>query len=180
MLRQTTWWSSGRALKCGGTFESICEVPWETRSVRGCGCDSRAHRSAAARAFGQTTGEAGRLPASGPLGKSSAIWRNVKWSWAAAPAGLLLRRIPTLVPFDQGKWAKGREREREPVTETLELFRLLRRSQIRLLRGIPKEDLERTGFHPERGTVSLQTPAGDCRGPRSESHRADQGHFRPA
>jgi hypothetical protein len=63
---------------------------------------------------------------------------------------------PTLVPFDQEKWAKGWEREREPVTETLERFRLLRRSQIRLFRGIPKEDLERTGFHPERGIVSLR------------------------
>ena len=63
---------------------------------------------------------------------------------------------PTLVPFDQEKWAAGRAREKEPVTETLERFRLLRRSQIRLFRRASKTDFRRTGFHPERGVVTLR------------------------
>ncbi len=63
---------------------------------------------------------------------------------------------PTLVPFDQEKWAAGRRREREPLAETLERFRLLRRSQLRLFRRASKQDLARTGFHPERGEVTLQ------------------------
>ena len=63
---------------------------------------------------------------------------------------------PTLVPFDQEKWAAGRAREKEPVTETLERFRLLRRSQVRLFRQASKTDFRRTGFHPERGVVTLR------------------------
>ena len=63
---------------------------------------------------------------------------------------------PTLVPFDQEKWAAGRAREKEPVTETLERFRLLRRSQVRLFRQASKTAFRRTGFHPERGVVTLR------------------------
>jgi hypothetical protein len=63
---------------------------------------------------------------------------------------------PTLVPFDQEKWAAGRAREKEPLAETLERFRLLRRSQVRLFRQASKTDFRRTGFHPERGVVTLR------------------------
>ncbi len=63
---------------------------------------------------------------------------------------------PTLVPFDQNKWAGGAGREKEPLAETIERFRLLRRSQVRLFRAASKRDFERAGFHPERGQVTLQ------------------------
>jgi hypothetical protein len=63
---------------------------------------------------------------------------------------------PTLVPFDQEKWAAGQAREKEPVAETLERFRLLRRSQVRLFRQVSQKDLRRTGLHPERGIITLQ------------------------
>lgn len=63
---------------------------------------------------------------------------------------------PTLVPFDQEKWAAGRAPEKEPLAEALERFRLLRRSQIRLFRNASRKDFRRTGFHPERGVVTLQ------------------------
>lgn len=63
---------------------------------------------------------------------------------------------PALVPFDQEMWAAGRTREKEPLAETLERFRLLRRSQIRLFRNVPRQDFRRTGFHPERGVVTLK------------------------
>jgi hypothetical protein len=63
---------------------------------------------------------------------------------------------PTLVPFDQDKWAAGRSREKEPLAETMERFRLLRKSQVRLFRAVPKQEFGRTGFHPERGAVTLQ------------------------
>ncbi len=63
---------------------------------------------------------------------------------------------PTLVPFDQEKWAAGRAPEMEPLAETLERFRLLRRSQVRLFRNASKKDFRRSGFHPERGVVTLQ------------------------
>ncbi|HSB72839.1 MAG TPA: DinB family protein [Candidatus Methylomirabilis sp.] len=63
---------------------------------------------------------------------------------------------PTLVPFDQEKWAAGWAREKEPLAETLERFRIMRKSQLRLFRRASKADLQRTGFHPERGEVTLQ------------------------
>lgn len=63
---------------------------------------------------------------------------------------------PTLVPFDQEKWAAGRAREEETLAETLARFRLLRRSQISLFRRASPRDLRRTGFHPERGIVTLR------------------------
>jgi hypothetical protein len=63
---------------------------------------------------------------------------------------------PTLVPFDQEKWARAWAREKEPVAETLERLRILRKSHVRLLRSVPKTDFRRTGFHPERGVVTLK------------------------
>ena len=63
---------------------------------------------------------------------------------------------PTLVPFDQEKWAAGRAREKEPLAETLERFRLLRKSQVRLFRAASRKDFGRAGFHPERGVVTLR------------------------
>ena len=63
---------------------------------------------------------------------------------------------PTLVPFDQNKWAAGRAGEKEPVAETIERFRLLRRSQTRLFRNASRKALRRTGYHPERGVVTLR------------------------
>lgn len=63
---------------------------------------------------------------------------------------------PRLVPFDQEKWAAGRVREKEPLAETLERFRLLRRSQLRLFRHAARKDFRRAGFHPERGVVTLR------------------------
>ncbi len=63
---------------------------------------------------------------------------------------------PTLVPFDQEKWAAGWVREKEPLAETVERFRLLRRSHVRLFRSIARRDFMRTGFHPERGIITLK------------------------
>ncbi len=63
---------------------------------------------------------------------------------------------PTLVPFDQDKWSAGWAGEKEPVSETLERFRLLRRSQMRLFTTAGKKDWKRSGYHPERGTVTLR------------------------
>ncbi len=63
---------------------------------------------------------------------------------------------PTLVPFDQEKWSKSWAREKEPPAETLERLRLLRRSQVRLFRSVPKADFKRTGHHLERGIITLK------------------------
>ena len=59
-------------------------------------------------------------------------------------------------PLPQEKWAAGQAREREPLAETLERFRLLRRTQLRLFRQASPQAFRRTGFHPERGVVTLR------------------------
>lgn len=69
---------------------------------------------------------------------------------------IAFEKNPTLVPFDQERWAAGRAREEEPLAETLARFRILRRSQIRLFRRASAKDFQRSGFHPERGVVTLQ------------------------
>ena len=63
---------------------------------------------------------------------------------------------PTLVPFDQEKWALGWPREKEPAAETLERLRVLRKSHVRFYKSVPKNDFKRAGFHPERGVVTLR------------------------
>jgi len=69
---------------------------------------------------------------------------------------IAFEKHPTLVPFDQEKWAVGRTREKEPLAESFERFRLLRRSQVRLFRQASRKDFRRTGLHPERGVVTLR------------------------
>jgi len=64
---------------------------------------------------------------------------------------------PSLIAFDQNKWADGREREKESISETLERFRLVRRSHMRFFRSASKKDLKRSGLHTERGVVTLKT-----------------------
>jgi DinB superfamily len=62
---------------------------------------------------------------------------------------------PLLLPFDQELWAVGWAKTKEPVTESLERFRVIRQSQVRLFRNADKEQLERSGNHPERGVLKL-------------------------
>ena len=69
---------------------------------------------------------------------------------------MLFEDTPTLVAYDQDRWLNGWMREQEPFEETLERFRVLRRSTVRLLRNSPEHDLRRVGAHTERG---VQTPA---------------------
>lgn len=69
---------------------------------------------------------------------------------------MLFEDTPTLLAYDQDRFANGWIREQEPFEETLERFRVLRRSTVRLLRNSPEHDLRRVGNHTERG---VQTPA---------------------
>lgn len=72
---------------------------------------------------------------------------------------ILFENEPFLASFDQDTWSNGWERENEPFAETMERFRVLRISTLRLFRSTPDEDLKRTGTHPERGVQQ----AGDFR-----------------
>jgi hypothetical protein len=72
---------------------------------------------------------------------------SVRSRWMA------FQKNPVLVSFDQEAWAHGHAREKEPVADTLERFRVLRQSQLRLFRSIPQEDFSRFGTHDEYGKI---------------------------
>ena len=74
--------------------------------------------------------------------------------------GMRLRQIvaedsPTLIPFDQEKWAEHLGYETDDVAASLAVFQTLRNDLVRVLEALPAEAFRRPGVHPERGTKSL-------------------------
>lgn len=68
---------------------------------------------------------------------------------------MLFEDNPHLTAYDQDRWVNGWTREKESFRETLERFRVLRDSTVRIFRNTPEHDLLRYGTHAERGP---QTP----------------------
>src|SRR3954453_6041317 len=58
---------------------------------------------------------------------------------------MLFEDNPRLVPYDQDRWVNGWEREREEFADTLERFRVLRASTVRIFQNTPEPDLRRYG-----------------------------------
>jgi hypothetical protein len=74
--------------------------------------------------------------------------------------GMRLRQIiaedsPTLVPFDQEKWAAHLGYENADASASLALFQALREDMARVLETLPAQAFDRLGVHPERGTKPL-------------------------
>jgi hypothetical protein len=68
--------------------------------------------------------------------------------------GYRLRQIiadndPTLAPIDQDAWARNLGYSEVEVAEMIALYSLNRRANLRLLKRLDVEDLEKSGFHPE-------------------------------
>lgn len=58
--------------------------------------------------------------------------------------------------FDQDVWARTGRYSTADVTESLALYRALRRANLKLLRALTPEEWERSGVHAERGVESLR------------------------
>jgi hypothetical protein len=58
--------------------------------------------------------------------------------------------------FDQDIWARTGRYSAADVTESLALYRALRRANLKLLRSLTAEEWERSGVHAERGVESLR------------------------
>jgi hypothetical protein len=61
----------------------------------------------------------------------------------------------TIQPFDQNAWASAFEYQKRDAKRSLELFRLLRESNLAMLKEIPDEKWEYYGMHLERGKESI-------------------------
>jgi len=62
----------------------------------------------------------------------------------------------TLCGFDQELWARLGNYATWNVREALELFRLLREANLRMLHTLLPEQWERSGSHVERGTLTVR------------------------
>lgn len=88
--------------------------------------------------------------------------RHVVWHLADADLvwGYRLRMVlaqdrPMLTGFDQDRWAERLRYDQAPVEMALEEFRVLRRSNLRLIAAATPDDLRRVGVHAERGEESV-------------------------
>jgi uncharacterized damage-inducible protein DinB len=58
--------------------------------------------------------------------------------------------------FDQDEWARMGKYESKDPGQCLRLFRLLRESNLQMLRHLSSEEWQRHGMHAERGRMSVQ------------------------
>ena len=58
--------------------------------------------------------------------------------------------------FDQDVWARTGRYSTTDVTESLALYRTLRRANLKLLRSLSGEEWEMSGVHAERGVESIR------------------------
>ncbi|MDX1392950.1 MAG: DinB family protein [Gemmatimonadota bacterium] len=69
----------------------------------------------------------------------------------------LTEERPVLAPMDQDVWAHRLDYAGESLAEALDQLRALRVANLRLVRRLPDETLDRTTFHPERGEETVRT-----------------------
>lgn len=69
----------------------------------------------------------------------------------------MIEQSGVLLPgFDQDEWARlGNYSSWEP-TEALEMFRLLRAANLRMLAGLTAGEWQRFGMHAERGRITVE------------------------
>lgn len=77
---------------------------------------------------------------------------------------ILTEEHPTLKPYDQNRWAEMPDTTGAPIIPSLSLLEGLHHRWAILLESIGENEWTRSGFHPERGDVTLgsllQTYAG--------------------
>jgi len=62
----------------------------------------------------------------------------------------------TLQPFDQNIWANVFKYEETPTADSLDLFEVSRRSNVRLLRSLDPAMFDNFGMHQERGRETVR------------------------
>ena len=68
----------------------------------------------------------------------------------------MLEHIGTPLPgFDQDEWARRGKYAEWDLRDALELFRMLRAANVRLLEGLTEDEWARWGTHAERGRLTV-------------------------
>ena len=80
----------------------------------------------------------------------------------------------TLYGFDQELWARLGNYAMWNASEALELFRLLREANLRMLHTLSPEQWERSGSHVERGTLTSARTCPPHGSTRYQPHQADR------
>lgn len=78
---------------------------------------------------------------------------EVVWTWRMRL--VLAQDRPPLTGYDQDRWAERLHYDETRPEEALELFTVLRRSNLRLLERATPDELTRVGVHVERGEESI-------------------------
>ncbi len=68
---------------------------------------------------------------------------------------ILAEDRPKIEGYDQEAFTERLRKQKEPVRDALERFRILREANLKLIRSTPKSDWERYGMHAERGKESF-------------------------
>jgi hypothetical protein len=79
---------------------------------------------------------------------------EIAWSWRLRLT--LSQDRPRLTGWDQDAWAGTLLYEDADAEEAMATFDALRRENLRLLRGVPDEALDRVALHEERGEESVR------------------------
>jgi hypothetical protein len=79
---------------------------------------------------------------------------DLVWGWRLRL--ILSQDRPTLTGYDQDAWAARLRYEDADPADSLQMFDLLRRDNLRVIRQAAPDDLRRVGVHSERGDESLE------------------------
>lgn len=64
---------------------------------------------------------------------------------------------PTLKPYDQDLWAAFADAQKADIGGSMSLLKALHGRWVEFWESLPVDAWQRTGFHPERGTVTLDS-----------------------
>jgi uncharacterized damage-inducible protein DinB len=79
---------------------------------------------------------------------------DIVWSWRLRL--ILAQDRPPLTGYDQDLWAERLHYAEADPAESLEMFAVLRRANLKLLERASPQELQRVGVHVERGEESLE------------------------
>ena len=76
--------------------------------------------------------------------------------WAYRLRMVLAEKQPEITGYDQDRWANQLKYREANLEDVLELFGILRKTNLRLISSLSDEELQRAGTHNERGEETVE------------------------